>query len=133
MKRFRDEGRPMWRNKEERRTQLSIKGSKNDKTAWFTKLGYSNVIVIPATPNGELTEIVSKVMKGTAAPLGFKTLVMEDGGRSVRTDLVRTNPFPVKTGCDRTGCMMCEIEPSRGKCWVSNCTYQITCNKSPCL
>ena len=130
--RYKEEGRPMWRNKEERRAQTSLKGSKIDKTAWFTRLGYSNTLSMPATPNGELMDIVNKAMKGSAAPLGFKTLVMEDGGRSVKADLVRTNPFPDGLGCGRKGCIMCNKEPSKGKCWWSNCVYKITCTRAPC-
>ena len=87
---------------------------------------------MPATPNGELMDIVNKAMKGSAAPLGFKTLVMKDGERSVKADLVRTNPFPDGLGCGRKGCIMCNKEPSKGKCWWSNCVYKITCTRAPC-
>ena len=123
----------MWRTREESIRQLAERGGRNNKTGWFEKLGYKNTINMPASLNGELMEKVSRALKNSTAPMGFKTLVMEDGGRSKKSDIVRSNPFPVEGGCERLNCVMCSIEPSKGKCWVSNCVYTIVCNRSPCI
>ena len=64
--------------------------------------------------------------------MNFKTLVTEDGGRSVKSDLVRSNPFTAEGACGRKECLMCSVEPSKGKCWKANVLYKITCNRSPC-
>ena len=128
----REQGRPMWRSREERREQVRESGGKNSKTDWFTKLGYQNTMTVPASKDGELMEKVSKVLSESMAPMGFRTLVMEDGGRAIKTDMVRTNPFPPIGGCGRDLCMMCKVKPSKGRCWDSNIVYSITCNRSPC-
>ena len=75
---------------------------------------------------------IKKALDDSTAPMGLKTLVQEDGGRSIKSDIVKSNPFPTKEGCGRAGCMMCILEPSKGRCWVSNIVYNITCNRSPC-
>ena len=128
----REEGKPMWRTREERQAQVEEKGGKADKTTWFSRLGYQNTLMVPASPGGELMKIVDKVLKKSTAPMGFKTLVLEDGGRSMKSDLVKSNPFSPNTGCNRADCMMCQTEPSRGKCWGSGAVYKITCNRLPC-
>ena len=92
---------------------------------------YSNTLVVPATLGGELTTLVKKELDKSTPPMGFKTIVQEDGGRSVRADIAKTNPFPVSE-CGRQDCPLCQVEPSRGSCWVSNTVYQIQCNRSPC-
>ena len=75
---------------------------------------------------------VNKAINSTTAPLGFKTLVVEDGGRSLKCDITKSNPFPVLTVCERPDCMMCTFEPSKGKCWGSNAVYKIECTRAPC-
>ena len=50
----------------------------------------------------------------------------------MKADLFRSNPFPTQEVCGRLGCMMCLHESSKGKCWLSNCVYNITCSRSPC-
>ena len=112
---------------------MQKKGSRNDKTSWFTRLGYNNILMMPASPGGELMEVIGQVMKNTASPMGFKTLVLEDGGKSVKSDMVKSNPFPTREGCKRKECVMCDQAPSKGKCWESNVCYKITCNRTPCV
>ena len=121
----------MYRAKEERSKQRQEEGSKSDKTSWFGKLGYDNIIMLPATVDGELTNKVKKALDDSQPPLGFRTLVLEDGGRSLKSDLVRSNPFP-RLSCQREDCLMCQVSPSRGKCSASNMVYSIECNRSPC-
>ena len=75
---------------------------------------------------------VKKAIEDSTPPMGFRTLVLEDGGRSMRADLVRSNPFPTMEECGRNGCLMCIHDSSKGKCWGSNVVYTIKCSRSPC-
>ena len=117
MRQFEETGRPMYRTRQERIRQRREEGGKSDKTSWFKKLGYQNTIMLPATMDGELTNKVRKALEASQPPMGFRTLVLEDGGRSVKSDLVRSNPFP-RLSCNRDNCLMCQLSPSKGKCSV---------------
>ena len=87
--------------------------------------------MLPATMDGELTAKVKKALDSSQPPMGFRTLVLEDGGRSLKSDVVRSNPFPMLS-CERKDCMMCCISPSKGKCAVANAVYSIERKRSPC-
>ena len=52
---------------------------KNGKTGWFTRLGYDNTIINPASVVGKLMSKVNKTLEGSTAPMGFQTLLMEGG------------------------------------------------------
>ena len=122
----------MYRTKEERRALIKLRGDKEDKTAWFRRLGYQNTLMVPASMGGELMRRVKEAIDTSTAPLGFKTLVVEDGGRSLKSDVIKSNPFPVLTGCGQTDCIMCAHEPSHGKCQGSNVVYKLECTRAPC-
>ena len=121
-------GAEVYRNKEEKKEALRISGGKPSKTDWFQRLGYQNTLMVPATLESKLTERVKEVMERSDKPGGFKTLILEDGGRSVKSDLVRSDPFP-KSQCNRDGCLMCSNGPSNGKCWSSSVVYKVSCNR----
>ena len=55
------------------------------------------------SPGGSLAARVNKSLEKCPAPGKTKAKVVERGGRSVRSDLVRNNPFPRKS-CGRRGC-----------------------------
>ena len=94
-------------------------------------MGYDNMLMVPATVKGKLTEQISKVIRNSDAPGGYRTLLLEDGGTSVQRDLVKSNPFQEKS-CSRKGCLVCRNSEGRGSCWASNQVYEITCNRAPC-
>ena len=133
---FREEGKEVYRSKDEKKAQVQARGGKQDKGDWFKQLGYQNTLVLPATVGGVLgnnvkkKQLLKQIRRG-GAPYGFKTMIREDGGKSIKGDLVRTNPFPVDN-CSRRGCLVCSSDKGRGRCWKSNCVYQIVCNRSPC-
>ena len=121
----------MYRSNEERKEAVRKTGGKPGKTEWFKRLGYQNTLQVPATLGSRLATIVKNVLDKSDPPAGFKTLVLEDGGRSIKSDIVKSDPFP-KASCDRETCLMCSNEPSGGKCWSSSVVYKIACNRRPC-
>ena len=126
------EGTEVYRSKEEKQETTRLAGGKPGKGDWFTGLGYSNTLTVPATIGSSLAKKVTDALKHTDPPGGFKTLVLEDGGVPIRRDMIKSNPFPLDT-CGRETCLVCIHSPSRGKCWEGNVTYSITCKRSPCI
>ena len=63
-------------------------------------LGYNGTVIVPATVNSGLMKAVEKALKATSGPRGYKQLVMEDGGRTMASQIVRSNPFP-RGNCER--------------------------------
>ena len=82
---WRDHGRTLYRSKEEREDQVKLEGGPTTASIWFKALGYNNTLTLPATKESGL---------------------LEDGGTSMKQELVETNPFPEIT---------CSVESSRGK------------------
>ena len=78
--------------------QLTEKGSKNDKTKWFSKLGYHNTMMVPASPGRDFMSRKDGTLTKPMARIGFMTLVLEDGGKSAESDIVKSNPFSSSKG-----------------------------------
>ena len=76
---------------------------KSSMADWFRKGGYTNSLAIPTTPGGRLAALVKETLERCPAPGSTRTKVVERGGRSVRSQLVRSNPFPRKS-CGRENC-----------------------------
>ena len=66
----------MYRNKEERRLQMSLTGGDSMDT-WFRTNGATSTLTVPATPNGLLAELVRKNLKVSRSPSGTLTKVIE--------------------------------------------------------
>ena len=96
---------------------------------WFQRLGFHNTLTLPATLDSKLMDAVKHTLGNSMAPLGFKTLTLEDGGFSIKQDLVKSN-IGGERPCSRVPCMTCSTKP--GTCWKSNCCYRMVCNRSPC-
>ena len=54
------------------------------KDTWFRTGGYTSTLIVPATHDGILAEVVRKNLEKGRQPSGTKTKVLEDGGRSSR-------------------------------------------------
>ena len=122
----------MYRTMAEREAQRGKESAgSRSKSGWFKCLGHDGTVVVPATVDSTLMSAVDKALKAAEAPRGYKLLVMEDGGRTVASEVVRANPFP-RPNCNRSGCSMCVVGDSMGKCYKSNVVYSISCNRSPC-
>ena len=57
--------------------------------------------------------------------------MVQEGGRSLVSDLQVSNPFP-NGYCGSVDCLMCSQEPSYGRCYKTNVGYQFECDRSPC-
>ena len=79
-----------------------------------------------------LKKRVEKAIRMTDWPRSYKQLVMGDGGRTMASQLVKSNPFP-RANCGRIRCGMCAAGGRNGKCWKSNIVYKIQCNRLPCV
>ena len=122
----------MYRSKEEKVAQGVANNIlvRKSKTGWFKELGYDGVVTVPATVDSGLMREVEKSLKATDGPKGYRIMVAEDGGRTMASDLTRSNPFP-QTNCGRAKCGMCIGGDAKGQCWKSNVVYTITCNRCP--
>lgn len=120
--------KPLYRSKEDRITQQEADGA-TTKQSWFQKLGYQVTLTVPASVDSTLMTAVKAAIDQTQAPKGFKTLILEDGGVSVRQDTIRSNISP-DMPCNRVGCITCLTTP--GRCWRTNSCYQMDCQRIPC-
>ena len=119
--------RPLFRpkswQKEERKKEKTYK-----KKEWATKKGHIAPIFIPATPGGELAREMRKIADREAQQ-GIHFNVLEIGGRTLRSEIQRSNPTATP-GCSKSDCLGCEEGRGKGgKCHKSNVNYQITCQK----
>ncbi len=126
------EGRPMYRTREEREVQVLKAGGKTTSSNWFKKVGYSNTLTLQASINSNLTSKVKVTLQDTQAPSNYNTLLLEDGGFSIKQDLVRSNPSPEQS-CGRLSCLPCASSPSKGLCRRSNVNYLISCKRPTCI
>ena len=116
----------MYRSKEER--DISKQGGVSKNSNWFCKLGYKAALALPASQDDKLVQMVkSKLKQG-----GFKDImVYSNGGKVTSSNVVKSNPFS-RSECERKECMMCSVEPSKGRCTRAGSCYTITCNRLPC-
>ena len=119
--------RPLFRpkswKKEERRKEKEYK-----KKEWATEKGHIAPIFIPATPGGELAKEMRKIADKEAKN-GIHFNVLEIGGRTLRSEIQRSNPTATP-GCSKIDCLGCKEERGKGgKCHKNNVNYQISCQK----
>ena len=109
---------------------LSLDEASSSKN-WFRRVGdYTTTLTVPATPGEELLKIVRKVME-TNNPQGCRTLVIQDGGKSVKSDVVRSNPF-CRDSCGREDCLLDLTSGGKGcgdQCWSEGAAYSATCTR----
>ena len=102
---------------------------KNQRDTWFRSGGYTSTLTVPATENSSLAEKVRRNLESGRQPKGTKTKVIEDGGKSAKCGIVKSNPFPRQT-CERELCMLCfQQAGSFAVCDRSNCGYKGECNR----
>ena len=127
LKNHQSKTRRMYRNKAERVAASS--STKTDKSTWFRKGGYTNTLAVPVTPGGSLAEMVKKFLEKCPAPGKTKTKVVERGGRSVRSELVRNNPFP-RSSCGRSACpLKWQQGGCQDKCYKEQIGYAGHCRR----
>ena len=97
-----------YRNKQERRDyKMSDKVRFMTKTGWHTRFGFKAVLEIPPTPNSKLAQMVREELNSADIPRGYKVMVRESNGSSVKNKLCTfINPWPT-TKCSRSKCFVC--------------------------
>ena len=89
--------------------------------------------------DGELVNKIQKAIdKGDSAG-GMRTKCVEDGGVSLRTSLVKSDPSGINR-CKRTWCKICIIEKISGEtldnirvsCFSTNICYGLGCTRTQC-
>ena len=92
------------------------------KTSWYRPA--DAVGFFPATPKGELAQRIQKIVSEEAARLNLRVKVIEQGGVSLKQQLVRTD----LTQCFWPECYLCEggekggSHTRRGAVYIGTCT-----------
>ena len=88
------------------------------------------IMLVPATPGGELTKLLQEADDSAREGTGQKRLkFIERGGEAVRDRLCRNNPWS-KRNCEREDCISCTTgEKEWGKCKQEGVVYRIKCLK----
>ena len=82
------------------------KKKKEKRHSWSSKGGYIAPLFVPATPGGELAQMLRKVVEDEAdSELRFK--VVESGGRTIKSILQKSNPTATP-GCANRDCLACK-------------------------
>ena len=122
-------GKPVYRPRDWQQEQRMI-DKKKKKYSWSSKGGYIAPIMVPATPNGELANILRGVAEGEASD-GIKFKIQEVGGRSIKSIVQKSNPTATP-GCDKPDCMPCmQGRGNGGNCMKSNVQYEVKCTRCP--
>ena len=115
---------PIYRSKQERGVQLMRQRS---KVEWLRKIGYNNLLVLPATPKSSLLKRVTNKLRNMEEPKGIRTYITEDYGIAGKQLLCRSDPFP-RRRCGDNLCMACRNSGINGsRCQLSSVGYSITC------
>ena len=113
--------RPKTWNKEERRKEKETK-----KKEWATKKGHIAPIFVPATPGGGLAREMRDIAD-REAKYGIHFNIMEVGGRTLKSEIQRSNPTATP-GCNKSDCLGCkEGRGKGGKCHKNNINYKVEC------
>jgi hypothetical protein len=123
------EGRKvMYRSKQERESEKQARGGNLQNSNWFSALGYRASITLPASKDDKLVSLVKSRLNAVNVK---DILVCADGGQVSCSAVVKSNPFP-RSDCNRSDCLMCLQEPSKGGCTKSGACYTISCSRLPC-
>ena len=123
----------LYRTRQERLDMNREKQASSLRDTWFRKGGFTSTLTVPATPNGELAEVVRKNLEQGRQPPGTRIKVLEDGGISAKQSIVKSNQFP-KQNCDREDCLLCYHQDGnnpRMTCAVSSIGYEGACTRCP--
>ena len=116
---------PLHREREWRK-QDRQKQKQNKKSSWLTRGGFDTVVMVPATPGGELAKKYQQVVDNNPGPVKIK--VMEQGGRQVKSIVQKNNPGRTK-GCASADCLACRGGRGKGgECKKNNVGYELTCD-----
>ena len=119
----------MYRNRVERHTEVEARGGRSTKANWFRRGGVTTTLSVPTTYGGKLAAVVKMGLERCIPPGRTCTKVLEGGGRSVKSVLGRTNPFPRAT-CGRLDCPLADDQGGcREKCYSEHVGYVGECTR----
>ena len=120
--------RPVHRPKGWRKKERMIE-RREKKANWFKKGGNETVVFIPATKGSELKRCFQEIIERSKV----KIKVIEKTTRSIKSTLVKQDPFTKKT-CNDRSCMVCKASDTGDSisCRVPSITYKITCKSEGC-
>ena len=121
--------RPIFRPKDWKREERRLE-KKRKKHNWAKVGGHIAPIFVPTTPGGVLMKMMRKVAEEEARD-GIKFKILEVGGRTLKSELQRSNPTATP-GCDKSDCLPCSGGRGKGgKCHKNNVNYIIECHLCP--
>ena len=121
--------RPIFRPKDWKREERRQE-KKRKKHNWAKVGGHIAPIFVPTTPGGVLMKMMRKVAEEEARD-GIKFKIMEVGGRTLKSELQRSNPTATP-GCNKSDCLPCSGgRGGGGKCHKNNVNYVIECHLCP--
>ena len=98
---------------------------RNKKSHWYKKWGNMSKLFIPATPMPRL----KKMFKEEIRQSKIRIKVVEKSRRSIKTLEHRTNLFNKGKCRDEELCFICREKDSKGRCRITNTTYEIRCSE----
>ena len=117
---------PLYRDKDWQKKDRRKK-KRDKKSSWLTKGNFHTVIMVPATPGGELAKKYQQVVDNNLGPVNIK--IEEQGGRKVKSRLQKNNPNKTK-GCVSADCVACKHGRGKGgECRRNNVGYELVCDK----
>ena len=105
-------------NKEERRRRKLM-----TKTSWYRPS--ETVGFYPATPKQTLAKEIQRIVSEEGARIGIDIKIVETGGTSLRSQLVRTN----LSGCVAPQCYICESGRRGASHTRRGANYEVTCKE----
>ena len=111
---------PLYRSKDWNRSER-VKEKERKKRTWFKGDGSDAVFFVDATTESALAERCREEFRKA----GLKVKVVERSGRSIKSKLVKSNPFK-KQGCGRAGCQVCALGGDVD-CRAREVLYKISC------
>ena len=121
--------RPIHRPRSWKKKERMVERRKK-KTNWFKKDGHETVVFIPATKGSELKRRFQDVITKSKV----KVKVIEKTTRSMRSILVKQDPFTSKT-CSDQNCFVCCTRDGTTHgipCRTTGITYKIECKEGGC-
>ena len=122
--------KPLYRSKDWNRSER-LKTKEFKKKTWFKNDGSDAVFFVKATPGSTFFvkatpgSTFAEKCKAEFKKTGLKIIVVERSGRSVKKNLVKSNPFK-KRGCNREDCAVCRLDGDVD-CKDRGVHYKISC------
>ena len=86
------------------------------------------VLFVPQTPQGELARCVREQVDTMAPSFGWKYRVVEKAGATLKSKLVKSNPWALDM-CRQVDCNPCCMSSKKIECKKRNLVYETECVK----